>query len=71
MELSKELSSKVRYSISNIPPSEMQQIFEFLRQETYNKIRGAKNDEDRLSIQIRVRILDEIEQGLKSLRNSA
>lgn len=71
MDISKELQGRLRHAIANVSPSDMQQLFNFLRQETYNKIRGANTDEERLSIQIRVRIFDEIELGLKSLRNSA
>ena len=71
MELTKELQGKIRGAISNITPSELDKIFEFLRYNNYQKIRSATNDEERLIVQLRTRIFDELELSLKSLRNSA
>lgn len=71
MDLSKDLLNRVQGAISNISPSELQTIFEFLRLTNYNKLRSATNEEERLIVQLKTRIFDEFENTLKSLRKSA
>jgi len=71
MEIPKDLEVRVRNSISSITPSELHSLFDILRLTNYSKLTSAKTDEERLTIQIRTRVFDELELSLKSLRNSA
>lgn len=47
-----------------IEPENIQKAFEHLRQEQYNKIRGAKDSEDRLAIQQTIKSLDSLQENI-------
>lgn len=54
--------------IRKIEPESLIEVFNFLRQQQYNKLRGAKGSEELLAIQMQIKSLDSIQENFISWR---
>lgn len=66
--ITKETKSDFLAGLRHIEPTSIKQVLEFLRQQQYNKLRGAKTDEERLALQNYVKALDSIEEKFLNWR---